>query len=94
MSQELILDGDHEEMVANYIADCDEKLRPVFPAWSADALHETVMQALTLLQKHGTVEAAQASISDMAYGNVSISCRAHFQPIDKVLDAMDRLSLA
>ena len=64
-----------------------------FRSWDPQALAETVEQAWACLDRHGgDAKAARATISDMAYGNVSLSCRAYFQPIDKVLERMEARS--
>lgn len=65
-----------------------EAVQAAYTSWSAQAVRETVEDAEKLVECHGSIDKARAAISDLAYGNVSLSCRAHFRPIDNVLGVM------
>jgi len=66
-------------------------LKECFPSWSAAALAETLAQADKLIAQHaGDIAKARESIAELAGGNVSLQCRAHFQPIEHVLAALER----
>jgi hypothetical protein len=62
--------------------------RTLFKSWAPGALDETIAQAEKILARHGgDREKALSAIADLAGGNVSLQCRAHFQPIERVLRA-------
>jgi hypothetical protein len=62
--------------------------RTLFAHWAPGALDETIVQAEQIVSRHdGNVGKALESIAELAGGNVSLSCRAHFQPIERVLRA-------
>ncbi len=61
--------------------------RTLFAHWAPGALDETIAQAERIVARNGSIDKALASIAELAGGNVSLSCRAHFQPIERVLQA-------
>ena len=62
--------------------------RTSFEHWGPGALDETIVQAEKFLSVHeGNIDKALAAIADLAGGNVSLSCRAHFGPIERVLQS-------
>jgi len=69
-----------------------QAVRAAYTSWSAEGVQEAVAGAEKLLQRHRSIEEAQAAISELAYGNVSLSCRATFRPIDNVLTVMKGLN--
>lgn len=66
------------------------KLSTVFASWSPAALAEAAASAEKMVARHGSIAKARDCIADLSGGNVSLQCRAHFQPIDHVLAAMEQ----
>lgn len=64
-------------------------LTKAFSHWDRAALIETVTEAEKAIARHdGDIQKARDAISDLAYGNVSVSCRNHYRPLDDVLRVM------
>lgn len=68
-----------------------KSLHELFRNWDAAALEDTIDTAKRYLTLHGmSFPKALEAIGPLAGGNVSLSCRAHYRPIEDVLRAMER----
>lgn len=65
--------------------------RTQFSSWASGALDETIVQAERFLAVHdGDFAKALEAIADLAGGNISLQCRAHYRPIERVLQSAIR----
>jgi hypothetical protein len=67
-------------------------LAVLFSHWDRDAFVKTVAIADDIVNRvhGGDLEKARAGIQDMAYGNVSLRCRAIYQPVSAIIEARQK----
>jgi hypothetical protein len=68
----------------------EKRLADLFSFWDQESLRKTIITANEMVARLGSAQKARESIAELAGGNVSLSCRAYFQPIERVLSAMER----